>query len=85
VCLKLHKKQAQRSTKKCNNLSNISPGRRVFEKTGVEIQRTKCCGHLDMTAGGCLRVCLKLHKKQAQRSTHKCNNPIKNQPNEAGL
>jgi hypothetical protein len=48
VCLKLHKKQAQRSAHKCNNLSKISPERRVFEKTGVEIQQKNCSGHSDM-------------------------------------
>jgi hypothetical protein len=32
--------------------SKASPERLIFEKTGVEIQGAKCCGHLDMTPSG---------------------------------
>ncbi len=35
--------------------------------------------------GQCLRACQVLRKGQAQRSTNKCNNPIKDQPREADL
>jgi hypothetical protein len=45
----LCKKQAQRSQKSALTLSKTSPERLIFEKTGVEIQCRKCCGHLDMT------------------------------------
>jgi hypothetical protein len=45
----LCKKQAQRSQKSAATLSKTSPERLIFEKTGVEIQCRKCCGHLDMT------------------------------------
>jgi hypothetical protein len=48
----LCKKQAQRSQKSAATLSKTSPERLIFEKTGVEIQRTKCCGHLDMKLTG---------------------------------
>jgi hypothetical protein len=46
----LCKKQAQRSQKSAATLSKTSPERLIFEKTGVEIQRQTCRGHLDMTA-----------------------------------
>ncbi len=35
--------------KSAATLSKTSPERLIFEKTGVEIQCRKCCGHLDMT------------------------------------
>jgi len=36
--------------KSAATLSKTSPERLIFEKTGVEIQRQTCRGHLDMTA-----------------------------------